>query len=216
LPGMEKIYAKFPAQPKPESKPAAAASETATEVVPFAKRPSVGTWLSAAPKKLGGEQKAPEPEAAKPVKETPAAPVVQLLPFRDYYAEQVRSLPGMEKIYAKFPAQPKPESKPAATVAAPASSETKTTRFQHKPSVATWLNAVPLRKAAPVPPSILDRSHSRIVAMGKEEIVEAVVQEIRQKEEAFECQIKKKEEEFASELQKKDEEIARLKALLSK
>jgi len=67
-----------------------------------------------------------------------------------------------------------------------------------------------------VPPSILDRSHSRIVAMGKEEIVEAVVKEIRQKEQAFECQIKKKEEEFASELQRKDEEIARLKALLSK
>eukprot|EP00435_Cladocopium_sp_Y103_P047466 s2330_g13.t5 len=191
---MEKIYAKFPAQPKPASKPAAAAAEVATEVVPFAKRPSVGTWLSPAPKKLGGEQKAPEtapklpektsePEAAKPLKETPAAPVVQLLPFRDYYEAQVRSLPGME---------------------APASSETKTTLFQHKPSVATWLNAVPLRKAAPVPPSILDRSRSRIVAMEKEEIVDAVVKEMKQKE-----------QEFASELHKKDEEIARLKALLS-
>jgi len=91
--------------------------------------------------------------------------------------------------------------------------------FQHRPSVATWIMPVPFRQAAaaaPVAPSILDRSRSRIVAMEKEEIVDAVVKEMKQKEEAYKGQIQKKEEEFACELKRKEEEIERLKALLSK
>ncbi|CAK9023599.1 unnamed protein product [Durusdinium trenchii] len=197
---LENLYAKFPGQPKPVAKPAAESSQAS---VPFAMRPSVGTWLNKAPKK----------GSAEPVSTSKPSPSIDA-PFRDYYAAHVHSPPDLQALYKKFPAAPKPAS--TSPVPVPASVPVPPTMFQHKPSVATWLSPVIPKANAAAAPSILERSRSRIVAMGKEELVEAVVKEIKQKEEAFVCEIKKKEQEFASELHKKDEEIARLKALLQK
>ncbi|CAK9086229.1 unnamed protein product [Durusdinium trenchii] len=197
---LENLYAKFPGQPKPVAKPAAESSQAS---VPFAMRPSVGTWLNKAPKK----------GSVEPVSTSKPSPSIDA-PFRDYYAAHVHSPPDLQALYKKFPAAPKPAS--TSPVPVPASVPVPPTMFQHKPSVATWLSPVIPKANAAAAPSILERSRSRIVAMGKEELVEAVVKEIKQKEEAFVCEIKKKEQEFASELHKKDEEIARLKALLQK
>jgi len=114
---------------------------TTTEVTPFFKRPSVGTWLMAAPKKSSEEQKAPiasakpeavapaaseptpkaETQAAKPVRETPPT-----LPFRDYYAMHMSPMPAMESIYAKFRSQPKSAPKAADTEAASSSDKPET------------------------------------------------------------------------------------------
>ncbi|CAK9023601.1 unnamed protein product [Durusdinium trenchii] len=232
---LENLYAKFPGQPKPVAKPAAESSQAS---VPFAMRPSVGTWLNKAPmkealpvSKPAAESsqasvpfamrpsvgtwlnKAPKKGSVEPVSTSKPSPSIDA-PFRDYYAAHVHSPPDLQALYKKFPAAPKPAS--TSPVPVPASVPVPPTMFQHKPSVATWLSPVIPKANAAAAPSILERSRSRIVAMGKEELVEAVVKEIKQKEEAFVCEIKKKEQEFASELHKKDEEIARLKALLQK
>lgn len=83
---MQKLYSKFPSQPKPAPKQTQAVAAPA-EVVPFAKRPSVGTWLSSAPKKVKNE--APAVKEAPKAATKPVVAVVAMTPFRDYYARAV-------------------------------------------------------------------------------------------------------------------------------
>ena len=117
---MQNLYAKFPSQRAPASKPAEPAAAAA---IPFTMKPSVGTWLMAPPKM---KSESPNLAAVAPVEiieEAPkeaSAPVIakppetSLIPFKDYYASHVRALhpADMQNLYAKFPSQTAPPSKP--------------------------------------------------------------------------------------------------------
>ncbi|CAE7153645.1 unnamed protein product, partial [Symbiodinium pilosum] len=191
----EKIHAKFPAQPKPvaaavpPAPPALPKTEQVASVpqiksapapvapampaapaakTPFAKLPSVGTWLAPSPAKLTNAQAkaqtsvpaaAPAPAPA-PAAEAPVQPAaVTLTPFTPYYNDHVRTMApaAYDKLYAKFPAKSKPEVAPPAPPAAAEKSEAvpvpeaksvlatvSRTPFALLPSVATWLAASPL------------------------------------------------------------------------
>ena len=189
----DKLYAKFPAKSKPEvappAPPAAAEKSEAVPVpeaksvpaasampaapaakTPFAKLPSVGTWLAPSPAKLTNAQAkaqtsvpaavaAPAPAPA-PAAEAPVQPAaVTLTPFTPYYNDHVRTMApaAYDKLYAKFPAKSKPEVAPPAPPAAAEKSEAvavpeaksvlatvSRTPFALLPSVATWLAASPL------------------------------------------------------------------------
>lgn len=168
---------------------------------------------SAPPLPPKAEKAAPEP--AKP-KATPAT----LTNFRQYYSENVRSLgsDAMQKLYSKFPSQPKPAPKaaakepevkpkfalrpsvgtwltpklvkPAATPAADASSAPEAsskpkTPFALKPSVGTWLS-FKITDDRPKSASILDRTHSKQLAMNQEDLIKGYQKEIKKRDEAIE------------------------------
>ncbi|CAK8991773.1 Hypothetical protein (Fragment), partial [Durusdinium trenchii] len=72
------------------------------------------------------------------------------VPFKDYYASNVRTLHAddLQGLYSKFPAQPIPPSKPLGRGTAPAEMTTSTAiPFTMKPSVGTWLMAPPKMKS---------------------------------------------------------------------
>lgn len=168
---------------------------------------------SAPPLPPKAEKAAPEP--AKP-KATPAT----LTNFRQYYSENVRSLgsDAMQKLYSKFPSQPKPAPKaaakepevqpkfalrpsvgtwltpklvkPAATPAADASSAPEAsskpkTPFALEPSVGTWLS-FKITDDRPKSASILDRTHSKQLAMNQEDLIKGYQKEIKKRDEAIE------------------------------
>ncbi|CAJ1409239.1 unnamed protein product [Effrenium voratum] len=161
-------------------------------------------------------------EASAPMKSAPAPAKnkeTSLANFRQYYVDQVlctSALSSLEKLYSKFPAQPKPKPapKPAASPVASAP------RFALKPSVGTWLAPAPKKpSAAAAPPAasasaasatpfilkpsvgtwymikpfeerpksvdILERTHSKLLTMDKEELITG-----------FEKAIKKRDQEI--------------------
>jgi hypothetical protein len=75
------------------------------------------------------------PTVAKLVPQATAKPSVSaLVPFKPYYTTNVCAGAGLDRIYAKFPAQPRPK--------APAVEEPQKAWLQ-KPSVGTWLAGTP-------------------------------------------------------------------------
>lgn len=168
---------------------------------------------SAPPLPAKAEKAAPEP---KPKATPPAA----LTNFRQYYSENVRSLESdaMQKLYSKFPSQPKPAPKPVAkepevqpkfalrpsvgtwltpklvkpaaapatdASSAPAASSKPKTPFALKPSVGTWLS-FKIADDRPKSASILDRTHSKQLAMNQEDLIKGYQKEIKKRDEAIE------------------------------
>eukprot|EP00437_Effrenium_voratum_P000758 CAMPEP_0181430818 /NCGR_PEP_ID=MMETSP1110-20121109/17920_1 /TAXON_ID=174948 /ORGANISM="Symbiodinium sp., Strain CCMP421" /LENGTH=624 /DNA_ID=CAMNT_0023554147 /DNA_START=82 /DNA_END=1956 /DNA_ORIENTATION=+ len=159
---MQKLYAKFPAAPKPVSvpkapeesakptataevmkaAPAAAAPVAPVPVTKFAKLPSVGTWLAPNPRKLSQKAAAATATPAPPV--PPAPPATTESAFQSYYAEHMKTIDSgsdaMQKLYSNFPAKPVPV--PTAPEASAKPTET-----------AEVMKAAPAAPAAPAPPA---------------------------------------------------------------
>lgn len=108
--------------------------------------------------------RAAAPAALPPQPPGPARPSPALLPFKEYYASHFHELGagGLAGLYAGFPgpkrpgaSPPAPALPPAPKSAAPLPQEPKATlpaasvRWEHKPSVATWLS----QPQRPVPPA---------------------------------------------------------------
>eukprot|EP00438_Fugacium_kawagutii_P019668 Skav207974 [mRNA] locus=scaffold495:92189:93388:+ [translate_table: standard] len=141
--------------PKPAVPPAVPVQSLPLAEVPFAKRPSVGTWLCIAPKKLAtANQTGMAKAAATPESSKPKAGSASLADFRQYYSDNMRSLgsDALDKLYLKFPTQPKPEPKAPAAKAAALEVQPK---FAHRPSVGTWLNILT------VPSDAMDKLYSK-------------------------------------------------------
>mmetsp|Transcript_35268 Transcript_35268/g.79120 ORF Transcript_35268/g.79120 Transcript_35268/m.79120 type:complete len:234 (-) Transcript_35268:372-1073(-) len=177
--------AKAPEMPMKSAPPAA-------EKPKFAKMPSVGTWLAPNPAKLC-EVKAQAP-AVPAVEVKPSGPAPSnVLPFRPYFETNFKTIQpsAMEKLYAKFPTNKSTASaaqtKDAKAVAPARAAPRKP--FAQIPSVGTWLAFKPFEEA-PKAVSILERTHSKLLSMNKEELIT----------------------EFENEIKKRDEEIAKLKS----
>ncbi|CAE7548713.1 unnamed protein product [Symbiodinium natans] len=159
---MQKLYDKFPAQPKPapaptasakpesDAKPVEAKSVPAAARVQFSMLPSVGTWLASKPIRIQASTEMPAAVA-------PVAP-------------QQSEAPAVSSTKEAVPATK--ERKP----------------FKQLPSVGTWLAFKPYEQP---PIRVLERSHSKLLCLNKEELITG----------------------FENEIRKRDEEIARLKSL---
>ncbi|CAE7874124.1 unnamed protein product [Symbiodinium necroappetens] len=200
---LQKLYSKFPAVPKPQpkapeagAKPAkptetAEAMKTAPAPTPaaapatkFAKLPSVGTWLAPNPNK-----RAPAAQAAAAA--SPEAPqkFAKMPSVGTWLAPNPEKLQGKESTSSASTGT----KETAETATAPASRRP----FKQLPSVGTWLAFKPFEEPAKPALSILERSHSKLLGMNKEELISA-----------FESELRKREDE----IRKRDEEIAKLKS----
>ncbi|CAK9023589.1 unnamed protein product [Durusdinium trenchii] len=171
-----------------------------------------------APPPLPSQAQSPPPLPPKAVqgaeqsmKATPAS----LTNFRQYYADHVHSVgsDAMEKLYSKFPSQPKPAPKAPAEEAQP--------KFALRPSVGTWLAPAPKRaaptgsasSATPAKPktpfalkpsvgtwlsfkttderpkssSILERTHSKLLAMEREDLIKGYEKEIKKRDQEIDA-----------------------------
>ncbi|CAE7566765.1 unnamed protein product [Symbiodinium pilosum] len=199
---LQKLYAKFPAQPKPVSAPKApekpeqaakpaelkSTPAAAAPVKMFAKLPSVGTWLAPNPAKLA--QASPAVQTKAPDMQTSAsAPSVAPAP------QKFAKMPSVGTWLAPNPAkwedkkETKVVSKEAPQVVQAAEPQAARKPFKQLPSVGTWLAFRPFEEPAKLVP-ILERTHSKLLCMNKEELITG----------------------YENEIRKRDEEIAKLKS----
>ncbi|CAE7641181.1 unnamed protein product [Symbiodinium sp. CCMP2592] len=199
---LQKLYNKFPAVPKsqpkapeagakpaetPEAMKTAPAPAAATPVTKFAKLPSVGTWLAPNPNKRA--------QAAAATAASSEAPqqFAKMPSVGTWLAPNPEKLQGKESTSSASTGTKEAAETVPAAAAAPANRRP----FRQLPSVGTWLAFKPFEEPAKPALSILERSHSKLLGMNKEELISA-----------FEGELRKREDE----IRKRDEEIAKLKS----